>query len=659
MAFLPSRYGYIKIGVVTPELKVADVNFNADKIIDAINEGAGDGAYFLLFPELAVTSYTCGDLFFQHELIVASELAVLRIARATAATRSTVVFGAPLEDSRGKLFNTAVVASCGKILGVVPKTFLANYGEFYEERWFSSDEERTSNTIYIGGEEIPFGADLLFQAENFPGLIVGAEICEDLWAVVPPSFDMAQAGATLLLNLSASNEILGKYEYRTQLVTSTSARAIACYAYASAGIGESSTDTVFSGHSLVAEYGTLLCSTNRYDFNTEIAYALVDVHRLLNERIRNNTFGHGKPRRSYRFIMFEAHESELDSLCRKVENSPFVPLDPGKRAASCREIFSLQTAGLCKRIKHIGIKNVVIGISGGLDSTLALLVAARAFDKLGLDRSGIVAVSMPGLGTTDRTRRNAERLSKLFEATFREIPIGESVLSHLKDIGHPEGKYDVVFENAQARRRTHILMDISNQVNGIVVGTGDLSELALGWCTYNADQMSMYNVNGGVPKTLVRYIVDWSAREEFTGEASEVLLDIAATPISPELLPASEKGELLQETEKTIGPYSLHDFFLYFGFRLQFPPAKILLLAQSAFEGVYDRKEILKWLRVFYRRFFFNQFKRSAMPDGVKIGTVSLSPRTDWRMPSDAEPHLWLEELDKLDAEEAGQSIDK
>ncbi len=495
-------------------------------------------------------------------------------------------------------------------------------------------------------EKLENKEDLLFQADCFAELRVGIELCEDVWAVEPPSGSQALAGATLLLNLSASPEILGKREYRRQLVASQSARCLAAYAYASAGPNESSTDLVFSGHSLIAEYGQILAETERFSFDSQLALADVDLQRLVGERQRNSSFANAVPQRSYRIIPFAASTAAADQLKRPISRTPFVPGLALERSARCREIFALQTSGLAQRLRHTGCGNVVIGLSGGLDSTLALLVTIRAFDRLGLARSGIHGLTLPGFGTTTRTRSNAEKLAERLECSLRIVPIDDAVRQHFTDIGHDEQRHDITYENSQARERTQILMDVANQVGGLVIGTGDLSELALGWCTYNGDHMSMYAVNCGVPKTLVRYLVDWCAEYEFEGEVSRVLADVCATPVSPELLPPDENGEIGQLTEEVVGPYLLHDFYLYHMVRLHSPPQKILALAEQAFADEFSPAELRRWLQVFYRRFFSQQFKRSCLPDGPKIGTIALSPRGDWRMPSDASVALWLKQLE-------------
>lgn len=652
LLFAPSSLGFVRAAVVSPELRVADVSFNAEKVGEAMRTAAARGARLALLPELCITAYSCGDLFFQPLLLEQAREALLRLAETAAAADVAAVVGLPLAID-GRLYNCAALLAGGAVQGIVPKSFLPSTGEFYEERWFTPAADCTAQVIRLGGREVPVGTDLLFAAGNFPGLVVGIEICEDLWAVVPPSSDLALAGATVLLNGSASNELLGKFEYRRDLVRQQSARTLAAYLYAGAGPGESTTDLVWSGHSMIAEYGVILAETPRFAFDTQMVVADVDVQRLLGERLRNNAYGSAAPARCYRRVAFDLpgadQPAEGGYLRSSLARLPFVPSDLSQRARHCREIFDIQSTGLAKRLRHIGASKATIGLSGGLDSTLALLATVRAFDIAGLPREGIVAITMPGFGTTARTRTNAETLALELGVTFRTIPITDVVRQHFKDIGHDENVHDVTYENAQARERTQILMDVANQIGGFVVGTGDLSELALGWATFNGDHMSMYHVCAGVPKTLVRYLVDWAADEEFQGEAARVLHDISATPISPELLPLGEDGALEQKTEDAIGPYELHDFFLYHAIRFGFPPRKVFVLARQAFAGAYQPAVIAKWMRVFYRRFFSQQFKRSAMPDGPKVGSVALSPRGDWRMPSDASAAVWLSEIETIE----------
>lgn len=648
--FHPFDYGFVRAAVASPELRVADVDFNVAAMIAAMERASASGVSLILFPELDVTGYSCGDLFYQSLLLERARAALETLAQAAALNKLAAVVDLPLRQD-GKIYNCAAFLSGGAIVGIVPKTYLPNTQEYYEARWFASSRYAQFDEIDLRGARVPFGADLLFRATNVAGLTIGIEICEDLWAINAPSSDKALGGATVLLNPSASDETLGKWEYRTDLVTHQSGRCLAAYLYAGASANESTTDVVFAGHSLIAENGTLLALTERFRFDTQMAIADIDVERLVNERVKNTSFATQTPTRKYRTIEFDLPAPMVRApyvLKRPLSRTPFVPSDATRRAYHCQEIFALQATGLAKRLKHIGAQNAVLGISGGLDSTLALLVTIKAFDTLGLERSGITAISMPGFGTTARTKSNAEQLAAQLGITFRAISIHDAVRQHFRDIGHDEQARDVTYENAQARERTQILMDVANQVNGIVVGTGDLSEIALGWATYNGDQMSMYHVNAGVPKTLVRYLIEWAAESEFQGETARILYDIVATPISPELLPLDDKGAALQNTEASVGPYILHDFFLYYMVRHQFAPRKIYFLAQQAFGAEYDDATLLKWLNVFYKRFFSQQFKRSAMPDGPKVGSVALSPRGDWRMPSDASAALWLQEIQNL-----------
>ena len=645
--FAPVYFGLFRLAVATPELKVADVDFNSAEIQRIAERASADNCQLLLLPELCLSGYTCADLFFQRHLQDAVVAALVKLKEFTGRCKISLVVGVPIALD-GRLFNCAAFISAGRILGLVPKTYLPNSGEFYEQRWFCSALFSTAKNVSIADEVVPFGTDLLFQAAEFPDLKIGIEICEDAWSVSPPSGQQALAGATVLLNLSASPETLGKENYRRNLVASQSARCLAAYAYASAGPGESSTDLVFSGHSLIAENGQVLAETQRFQFSSQLAVTDIDVHRLVGERQRNTTFATGGQASAWRVFPFNLSSVLVGDLKRSVSRTPFVPPNDAERAARCHEIFLIQTSALVKRLKHTGCKRVVIGLSGGLDSTLAMLVTVKAFDRLGLDRRGIVAITMPGFGTTTRTRSNAEELADLLDTELRIISIDNAVRQHFADIGHASEQHDVTYENSQARERTQILMDVANQVGGLVIGTGDLSELALGWCTYNADHMSMYGVNAGVPKTLVRYLVSWCAQEEFSGRISEVLDDVCATPVSPELLPPTAAGEIKQLTEQVVGPYELHDFYLYQVVRMHFPPAKVLFLAKVAFGHDLSEEELLKWLKQFYRRFFSQQFKRSCLPDGPKVGSVALSPRGDWRMPSDATVSLWLKQMEEL-----------
>ncbi|MCS7055486.1 MAG: NAD(+) synthase [Thermoflexales bacterium] len=652
--FSSAALGLLRVAAISPTLRVADVGFNTRATIAALEAARGQGCALAVCPELGLTGYTCGDLFRQSSLMEAAQAGLLEIAEAVGRIGISAVVGLPVPVD-GRVFNCAAFVSSGRVLGLVPKTYLPNYNEFYEQRWFSPARFATAQHVTLDGQPVPFGTDLLFAAEDMPDCVIGIEICEDLWAVEPPSGAMARAGATVLLNLSASPEQLGKVDYRRELVRQQSARCIAAYLYAGSGSGESTTDVVYSGHALVSENGNLLAETERFHFDTQAAIADLDLQRLRHDRWLNTTYFAAGGAHAFRTLSFRLGDAHADILQRELRRpltqTPFVPSDRAARAKHCREIFAIQSTGLAKRLAHTGARKVTIGVSGGLDSTLALLVAARAFDKLGLPREGIVGITMPGFGTTRRTRSNAWALMQALGVTAREVPIHAAVGQHFADIGHDPNRHDVTYENAQARERTQILMDVANQIGGFVVGTGDLSELALGWATFNGDHMSMYHVNAGVPKTLVRYLVDWCADEEFAGETSRVLRDISASPITPELLPLKD-GHLQQETEATIGPYVLHDFFLFYHVRYGYPPRKVFYLARQAFKGAddqlghtYDDAEILKWLDVFYTRFFAQQFKRNAMPDGPKVGSVALSPRGDWRMPSDAQSALWRDEV--------------
>jgi len=649
---------FLRVASVAPELKVADVEFNATRILACLQSAARQGASIVLFPELALTGYTCGDLFSQAILHERAKSKIAELATATAKLGVHAVIGLPIVH-HGRLYNCAAVIGEGRVLGIVPKVYLPTTAEYYEERWFTSAAGMGPADVILGDAAVPLASQLLFE-DATRGCTFGVEICEDLWAVKPPSGDLTLAGANLILNPSASNELLGKSAYRRDLVKQQSARCMTAYAYAGAGPGESSTDVVFSGHCLIAENGSLLVESERFRFESQIVYADIDLGRILHERLCNSSFSAGAATAAGRRVPVtlatpRASGQPLGTL-RPNAATPFVPRDPAVRAATCQEIFSIQSTGLAKRLKHTGAKSVVLGISGGLDSTLALLVTVRAFDLLGLDRKGILAPTLPGFGTTKRTRSNAEKLVEQLGATLRVIPIEAAVRQHFSDIGHDPAVHDITYENAQARERTQILMDLANKVGGFVVGTGDLSEAALGWCTFNGDHMSMYHVNCGVPKTLVRYLVEWCADAEFTGDTSATLRDIAATPISPELLPINAKGAQQQQTEEVVGPYELHDYFLYHTVRLGSRPAKVLYLAEMAFAGRYDRRTILRWLGVFVRRFFSQQFKRSATPDGPKVGSVALSPRGDWRMPSDASAGEWLAEIARLgDSPEGGK----
>lgn len=632
---------FIKTACAAVDIKVGDVNFNTDNIIKTAKEAEQNGAKLIVFPELSITAYTCGDLFFQKTLIDGAKNALMRLAYETAELDIIMVVGLPVafED---KLYNCAAIVNKGAIKGIVPKKNIPNYCEFYEARHFSEGFDELKY-VSIGGQKIPMSSKLLFRAPSMSEFVLGVEICEDLWAVNPPSNDHAMAGATVIANLSASDELVAKSEYRSLLVKMQSAKLFCGYVYADAGNGESTTDMVFAGDNIIAENGTIIARSKR--FTNECVYAELDLERLISERRKTTTYKGGKTD-GYTFIDVNI-KSEETQLTRSVPKNPFVIDDESRRKDQSEEILTIQAMGLKKRIEHTFAKTAVIGISGGLDSTLALLVTVRAFDALERDRKDIIAVTMPCFGTTDRTYTNAVNFAKSLGATLREINIKSAVSGHFNDIGHDGETLDVTYENSQARERTQVLMDIANMNGGMVIGTGDLSELALGWATYNGDHMSMYAVNAGVPKTLIRYLVDYEARRTSNDMLKQTLEDILATPVSPELLPPKD-GEISQKTEHLVGPYELHDFFLFYLLRYGFRPSKILRLAEKAFEGEYERVFILKWLKTFYKRFFSQQFKRSCLPDGPKVGSVALSPRGDLRMPSDASAKLWLDELNKL-----------
>ena len=633
--------GFITVATATPQVAVADCEANTQAILACINEMAAAHAKVMVLPELCITGYTCSDLFWQTKLLDEAEAALSVIAEESRQVDALITVGMPLRVA-GKLLNVAAILCRGKVLGFVPKVNLPAYNEFYETRHFTSGSA-DMGTVQFCGEEIPVGTNLLFSCENMVDLCVAAEICEDLWVPNPPSVHHALAGASVICNLSASDEMVGKGSYRRDLVAGQSARLVCAYLYATAGEGESTTDLVFGGQNLIAENGTVLAESAT--FENEINVATIDVQRLASERRRMSTFPAAESK-EYREISFALVEEET-KLARFFDADPFVPSNADQLSDRCEEILNIQALGLKKRLAHTHAKSAVVGISGGLDSTLALLVTARAFDMLGLPRKGIVAVTMPGFGTTDRTYNNAVAMIKSLGATFKEVPIAKAVMQHFADIDHDASIHDVTYENSQARERTQILMDIANQANGFVIGTGDLSELALGWATYNGDHMSMYAVNASVPKTLVRHLVrhyaDTSADEVLAG----VLYDVLDTPVSPELLPP-EDGAISQKTEDLVGPYELHDFFLYQMLRMCFPPAKIYRVAKEAFAGRYSNETILKWLRTFYWRFFSQQFKRSCLPDGPKVGSVAVSPRGELRMPSDACVSAWIKEVETL-----------
>ena len=641
------RDGFVKVAAVTPEVRVADVAFNVDACtVEAERACTEDGASIVVLPELAITGYTCEDLFWQDALLDAAERGLADFAARTADLDALLLVGAPVRVN-AKLYNCCAVVSSGTILGVVPKRHIPTYNEFYEGRHFVPGTADVVPIDVAGQLDVPFGMSQLFACEELPELVVAAEICEDLWVPEPPSIRHAQAGATLICNLSASNALVGKADYRRELVRGQSARLVCGYVYASAGTGESTQDLVFSGHDLVAENGRLLAEGA--PFGDGRALTELDVRQLVAERRRMSTFETvaNAAQMDYHVSRFTLDVHHVH-LTRWVDPHPFVPSDPARRAERCEDVFAIQAHGLAKRLAHTHSSRAVIGVSGGLDSTLALLVAVRAFDLLGLDRTGIIAVTMPGFGTTDRTHDNATLLSQALGVQLREIVIGPAVRQHFSDIGHDESVHDVTYENSQARERTQILMDVANQEGGLVIGTGDLSELALGWATYNGDHMSMYAVNASVPKTLVRHLVRYVADTCGNAAEKDVLLDVLDTPVSPELLPATGDGKIAQKTEDLVGPYELHDFFLYEVLRHGAGPRKVFRLARHALGEKYDTETILSWLKVFYRRYFAQQFKRSCLPDGPKVGSAAVSPRGDLRMPSDACSTLWLAELEAL-----------
>ena len=639
------NFGFLKVAAAIPHVRVADCLYNTERMKALAEEAARRGVEIVAFPELGVTAYTCGDLLLQQTLLDDADEALAELVHETRKLPLVMIAGAPLRHGT-TLYNCAVVFTQGRVLGVVPKIHIPNYGEFYESRWFDSGAGITEEHINVAGQQADFGADLTFEVN---GVEFGVELCEDLWTAIPPSSHLALNGAKVIFNLSASPEAAGKHLYLRQLVAQQSARTIAGYVYCSAGWGESSTDLVFAGNGLIAENGTILREAHRFSIEEQLIVADVDIERLEYERRRNTSFRANNDAAENTVIEMEIPEAlRAAALDREIDPLPFVPKDEEHRSERCEEIFRIQSHGLARRMAHTRARTAVVGISGGLDSTLALLVTVRTFDLLGIDRSKILGITMPGFGTTDRTYNNALKLMQGLGVSIREIPIREACLQHFRDIGLDPSDRSAAYENAQARERTQILMDVANMEGGLVVGTGDLSELALGWATYNGDQMSMYGVNASVPKTLVRHLVKWVADTEQDPATRDTLLDIIDTPVSPELLPADAEGHIAQKTEDLVGPYELHDFFLYHLLRSGYGPAKTLLLAELAFEGSYDRETILKWLRTFVSRFFAQQFKRSAMPDGPKVGSVALSPRGDWRMPSDATAEAWLRELENL-----------
>ena len=636
------RDGFIKVAASTPEIRVADVDHNKKLICEGVDQAWKEGVQLLVYPELCLTGYTCGDLFWQEELLEKARQGLREIVMHSLGKKMLIFVGLPWEMN-GKLYNVAAAVSDGELLGLVPKRYLPAYSEFYEERNFTPGKEEITR-VMVDGKEIPFGSRILFSCPEVRGLSVAAELCEDLWTPEPPSIGHAMAGATVIVNLSASDETTGKSIYRRNLISGQSARLLCGYIYASAGEGESTTDLVFGGHNVISENGVILAESRLFENSTIVTE--LDIQRLRADRRKQTTFS-VKGKETYEEVLFHLEEKETE-LTRFVDPAPFVPSDEHQMEQRCEEIFHIQAMGLKKRLKHTGCRNVTVGISGGLDSTLALLVTAKAFDLLCIDRSSITAVTMPCFGTTDRTYQNACELTRRLGASLKEVDIKKAVRQHFEDIGHSEEDHDVTYENCQARERTQVLMDIANQSGGMVIGTGDMSELALGWATYNGDHMSMYGVNASVPKTLVRHLVRYYADTCEDERLKAVLLDILDTPVSPELLPPKD-GKIAQKTEDLVGPYELHDFFLYYILRFGFRPAKIYRLALNAFAGVYEKEVILKWLKTFYWRFFSQQFKRSCLPDGPKVGTVAVSPRGDLRMPSDASAAIWLAELEELE----------
>ena len=648
-----NNLGFMRVASARPEVRVGDIDFNIERIKSVVEKADREKVAIMAFPELSVTGYTCADLFFQSNLLEHALTGIKRLMDFSRDVSTAFVVGFPLRENNN-LYNCAALISGGKLCGIVPKRFLPNYNEFYEQRWFAPGKKDFCGKAFLFGREIPFSSNLLFDID---GVKIGIEICEDLWVPVPPSSEMAIAGADIVINLSATNELAGKNAYLLDLISQQSARCRCGYVYSSAGIGESSTDLAFSGNCIIAENGRILARSERFTIEPQLVVADIDVELLRNDRVRHNTFiNKGWNAESDGIINVDGYVADTTDRSddgdilkyRDVDSSPFVAKDENVLRQRCEEISSIQAWGLAQRLRSIKCEKAVIGISGGLDSTLALLVTVKAFDMLGLDRKGIYGITMPGFGTTDRTHNNAWNLMERLGVTPLEIPINQAVEQHFRDIGQDPEKHDATYENSQARERTQILMDMANKVGGIVIGTGDLSELALGWCTYNGDHMSMYGVNASVPKTLVRDLVKGYMLRHDDPMIKKTLADIIDTPISPELLPAAADGSIAQKTEDFVGPYELHDFFLHAMLRHSFSPTKIYRMACKAFDGEYSPEIIKKWIRTFYRRFFSQQFKRSCMPDGVKVGSVCLSPRGDWRMPSDASASLWLNEIDRL-----------
>ena len=640
------NHGFVKVASAIPSVRVADCQYNVEQIESLIVQAEGHGVEIICLPELSLTAYTCQDLFQQQLLLEEAEMALIHLMNFTRSLDIISIVGLPV-PYKGSLLNCAAIIQRGKILGMIPKTYLPNYKEFYEKRWFTSGTGIAAGSLLVCGQQVPLNQFILFRT---PSCTFGVEICEDVWAPIPPSSYLAMQGAEIIFNLSADNDLVGKYSYLKSLLEQQSARTISGYVFSSCGYGESTQDVVYSAKGLIFENGKLLAETPRHELETQLLESEIDVERIRVERRINTTFAtcaSQSQKDTATIIETERTETHEFGLTRKINAHPFVPTgkDLDER---CKEIFSIQTEGLAKRIIHTNAQTIVIGISGGLDSTLALLVCVKAFDRLGLSRRGIVGITMPGFGTTGRTYTNAVNLMKLLGITIREISIKDACIQHFKDLGHDINNHDVTYENSQARERTQILMDAANQMNGLVVGTGDLSELALGWATYNGDHMSMYGVNASVPKTLVRHLVKWVADSIEDESTRTVLMDIVDTPISPELIPADDNGNITQKTEDLVGPYELHDFFLYYTLRWGFRPQKVFFLTKEAFGTTYTEEVIKHWLKTFYRRFFAQQFKRSCLPDGPKVGSCSLSPRGDWRMPTDASSAMWLKECERL-----------
>lgn len=640
------EFGFIRVGAIVNKLILANPLKNTEELIKEIKNAKKLGVSIVTTPELSLTGYTCGDLFLQDKLLSDSEKALQKVLEETKKLDIISILGMPIKQNN-QLFNCAIVISKGEILGAIPKTYIPNYQEFYEARWFASSKELKSHDIEILGQTVPITTNILFQDKTLKEAIFAIEICEDLWTVTPPSNNHALAGATIIFNLSSSNELIGKQEYRKSLVSSQSAKTISAYIYTSSGIMESTSDILFGGASMIYENGSKLAENKRFEIDSNIITADIDVLKLANDRRKNRSYMNMAPNTDYIIIKVDIADS-IKNLQRDYKEYPFVPSNEQERNKRCEEIIEIQSSALARRLLQLNNPKCVIGMSGGLDSTLAYLVIIKAFEKLNRDNKDIIGITMPGFGTTDRTYQNAVDLIKEYGATLKEISIKEASLLHMKDIGLPENDRSVTYENIQARERTQILMDVANMENGLVIGTGDLSELALGWCTYNGDHMSMYAVNTSIPKTLVRYLVAW-VKDTTTGKKKEVLQDILNTPISPELLPPDEAGNILQKTESSIGPYVLHDFFLYHFLRYGASPKKIYTLAKYTFKDSFSDEEIKKWLKVFIKRFFTQQFKRNCIPDGVKVGSISLSPRGDLRIPSDANMEIWLNEVNNLD----------